>query len=196
MPFQSMNTKNLVPALVVFSGSLLLAPELIVGFFNRFKSLLTFVANPDEAVGAGSKSLQIRYSLLKTSIEMVEIKPLFGFGLGTFQDYTSTLSRFNQPRGAHSTYLYIGSQTGVVGLLVLGTVFAVILNVIRRGMLMGEKNILNESKRMSLLGSIVIAGLINGIAADVVRWKVFWIGIAFALTHYKIIEINANSPDT
>ncbi|WP_336337136.1 O-antigen ligase family protein [Haloarcula brevis] len=186
-------SRTLVPVLVALAGIIIIEPNLVTGSFGRVKALVTFIANPDAPVGAGSRSLSIRYSLLKTSIEMIQEKPLFGFGLGTFQEYTSTLNRFNQPRGAHSTYLYVGSQTGLIGLLLLIAVFTSMLNTIRRGIFLESSNILGEKKRMSLLGSIVIAGFVNAIAADVVRWKIFWIGIALALAHYKIIEKNKSN---
>ncbi|OGF55269.1 MAG: hypothetical protein A2497_00405, partial [Candidatus Firestonebacteria bacterium RifOxyC12_full_39_7] len=101
-------------------------------------SALVFSFKPDEAIGKLAKLGQFetfsergRWIMWKSAVSMIKDRPVNGFGAGTyrvrFTEYEAKLLKTKEFTGyphiitkdAHNDYLQIGSELGVLGLLLL-----------------------------------------------------------------------------
>jgi O-antigen ligase len=73
--------------------------------------VLMFAPSHLTTVRDSQNSTQYRVEMWAEGLEMMKQNPLFGIGRGNFQAYTSKLI-------AHNSFIEIGGETGIVGLLI------------------------------------------------------------------------------
>lgn len=73
-------------------------------------AVLTFAPSHLTTVRDSQNSTQYRVEMWAEGLEMMKQNPVFGIGRGNFQAYTSKLI-------AHNSFVEIGGETGIVGLL-------------------------------------------------------------------------------
>ncbi len=123
----------LAPVLVVFVTAAATAPP---EYYERLDRLSEFVAADKSS---GDRSLGRRGSYLSVGIEMMREKPILGHGPSSFRTeysksgfavyFASSTEQHAFRRRAHNTYLELGAETGVIGLLAFcGIVFMTIRN--------------------------------------------------------------------
>jgi O-antigen ligase len=166
-----------------FAGVALLAvPDIIMPYIERAFSVFGFFVNPSVVPKKNIHSLQARFQIYQFGLMLIQEKPLLGHGFGTFHALTAESELFSDSVGAHSTYLFIATQLGLVGLalflLFVGGVFA----TLRKLFFVSLKLDSRTQSRIVCLIAAFTALSVNGFAAGVIRWKIYWIiiGIAFA----------------
>lgn len=81
-----------------------------------------------EAMGqVADDSAQMRIEQYKSLPAMMAPKPLFGWGYHSFPRVFAEHGTLGRPKGAHSTYCLIATEAGIVGLLIFGVLFFLIL---------------------------------------------------------------------
>jgi len=132
---QKVNLKKLVAIaavlVVVIPASL---PFLPAGFLERMQTLTAFTGDKSSAVRV-DKSFQGRSSEMISGLLMFRDHPILGVGIGNYeinyQDYARKigLEYRTEIRQAHSLYVEIISETGILGLLAF---FALIISLFVR----------------------------------------------------------------
>ena len=139
---------------------LLLAP-IITGilFFSGWLNILWF--RFFSLTETSAQSYQLRWILNQLAVRLFLDNPLAGVGLNHFLYVVQQRDglemgavRFLQP--AHSVYLLIAAETGVVGLFLLG---ALLLAALKK--IMAESNFEIKTVKMLLLGQLLIFGLFD-----------------------------------
>lgn len=77
----------------------------------------------DRFVRGGKLYLSGRDDLWRYALDMFMEKPLFGFGIGSYNIYCNNMGYFNGNRHAHNIYIQILAETGLFGIVLFGTVF-------------------------------------------------------------------------
>ncbi len=173
-----------VGTLVVLIG-VLVVPYLPVGFAARINTLPNLVA---EGVGMQTEvSLRGRSSEAIVAMQMFQDRPILGIGRGHYADmyldYAPKLGLDSrgEAREAHSLYLEIAAEMGVVGILS----FAAMLGVLFRGMGRARKYF-KESGRPDLADWVTgirfgfIAFLLASVFLHASYNRYHWVIIGFA----------------
>lgn len=107
--------------------TLLMRPFLPTGFSERLETLSIFT--DDEATVHSEVSFRGRSSEMLTALNMFTASPIIGVGVGNYpiyyQEYASRLGleQRTSDRKAHSLYLEIAAETGLLGLITFGGLF-------------------------------------------------------------------------
>ncbi len=135
-------------------------------------------------------SNQVRLVIWRGTLAMFQAKPIFGWGLGTFQIYfpqfrASDYSRkgvSHNTQHAHSEYLEVAAELGIIGLGVFLSVIVLYFARVHRAL-----RTLEEAKpKLLLIGSSsgILANLLHNLVSVNLRWTVpavtFW--FVFGLT--------------
>ena len=92
---------------------------------NRFDALSNVIQNNGDA-GEG-KIDDIRYVFAKESLNRIIKKPILGYGTGSFgtifKNEVKSGHNFSQHRTPHNQYLYVWFELGILGLLLLLSIF-------------------------------------------------------------------------
>jgi|GEM_PF-887704 len=122
-------------------------------------------ANASPADGRVATSNNIRWEIWKTSTEIIKGKPIFGVGLGNFQEYFTqlTIGRVNYPEfisplalTAHNLYLQVLTTLGTVGLIIFIWWLIIIIKAMSASPNKAETTIV-----VSTLASILLYGLVD-----------------------------------
>jgi O-antigen ligase len=131
-------------------------------------ALQALFSNADEYVeGKGAGSVGVRMSFFDISIRLFDDNPVFGVGFGAWSTNANGLHRY-----PHNIFLEIGSETGVVGLVVL-----LILLYLVRG-----------KGRVSFLGYFFIACLMFSGDFSYFRYSFFLLIVGEAIYRQNAIK--------
>ncbi len=142
------------------------------------KSRLTVIERAASTFDQEDPSINTRFLIWGTSLEMMKEKPLLGLGIGTFKyhylDYQAEYLR-QQPHyiknsgkaaEAHNEYLQLGMEIGIVGLLsFLGIIFSFYFLIYQFFESKKNKEVKNKEKMMV----IIIFGLLMGITCFLIH---------------------------
>jgi len=114
------NTKKLLLSLVLLFMSVYVIYNSSENLQKRFEKEINMVLN---------KESSNRLLLLQHTVEIIKQKPFFGYGAGSFSDKfgeineeTNKIVRYNH-KTPHNNYLYIWMELGILGLVVLVSIF-------------------------------------------------------------------------
>lgn len=114
------NTKKLLLSLVLLFMSVYVIYNSSENLQKRFEKEINMVLN---------KESSNRLLLLQHTVEMIKQKPFVGYGAGSFSDKfgaineeTNKIVRYNH-KTPHNNYLYIWMELGILGLVVLVSIF-------------------------------------------------------------------------
>ena len=177
--------KYILFALILIAPLALFIPKV---YFERIGTITELIpSSTDERLS--DRAFRGRASEWKAAIMMFEDHPFLGVGLGNYpvhyQQYSRDIgldSRLSQ-RSAHSLYLQIAAETGVVGL----SLMVLILFIATRGILTARKRMiaagLHEPARLSSGFLIGFVGyLIAGIFLHPAYPNFLWLLIGIALS--------------
>lgn len=163
-----------------------------IGLTERIETLSILVSRDDAAVRSEG-SFRGRTSEMVSGLHMFTEHPLLGVGIGNYethyQDYASRLGleQRTEDRQAHSLYLEVAAETGLLGLLALGSLFV--------GLLIGFAQARRKSRtldrrsdwptwitslQMSLCSYLVTSTFLHG---DYIRYLFFLIALGAAAIH-------------
>lgn len=77
-------------------------------------------ADPDQIADG---STQMRIEQYKSLPAMMKPRPILGWGYGSYPRIFERYGTLGRPKGAHSTYCLLGTEEGLIGLVILGFVF-------------------------------------------------------------------------
>ncbi len=149
-----------------------------------------FGGRMDAAYETEKGSVRTRKILWTATLEMIRARPVFGWGVGTFGIH---FPRFRDPSKAgkiapntlhaHSEYLEIAAEVGVIGLAVFLWMLAVFgWEAVRRVLGAG-----NELQRAAIVGCLAgsIAILVHATVSVTTRWVIgrffLWLGIGLTI---------------
>ncbi len=126
--------KHCLAGLVLFGIALVMVPQ---QFEQRLRTLSQFVSDDRSTIANMDSSFQQRVLLMRVAWEIWREHQFLGVGAGNYSEHyqeyaerigstVSSYEDFDQRRFAHSLYLEMGAETGLVGM----TVFAAILVVV------------------------------------------------------------------
>ena len=83
--------------------------------------------NPNKIAQPKAHSKFARFLLVKEALNFIKEKPVFGHGTGSFAKTFSKKINLKLPSGdvhtPHNTYLYVWCETGIIGLMILLSIF-------------------------------------------------------------------------
>lgn len=107
---------------LLLSGSLLLACVLIFQFSNTFNKeihkTITNLKNYDVSAQNSDTDLGVRLDWYQNSIDLIKLKPLFGYGTGSFFNAQQKIIKGKDTIPAtdpHNEFFLIGVQIGLIG---------------------------------------------------------------------------------
>lgn len=192
----------LVAAGVVWSRSLrVLGPAVVIVGLGVAVSLGLVAVHPKpetgptasafaRMAGAGTTSEQsagFRRLLWQTSIDLIKDNPM-GRGLGTFKNHSARPGRVTQTQLAHESYLQMGVETGVLGMIVY--VVALLLSL--GDVLRGSRSLPRETGhlRAGVFGALVSMACHSAIDSD---FSHFGLGIAFFVMLGILFQLSADA---
>lgn len=96
-------------------------------FKHRVDHLTHIVQNDGQKKNKNSVEKDIRYLFIKTGLELIRKKPIFGYGTGSFSSVfkleTETSYDLNKHKTPHNNYLYILFELGFIGLIFFLSIF-------------------------------------------------------------------------
>jgi O-antigen ligase len=122
----AMNKIALLGSIVLIFTTLLVSYNFSDDFNRRVNSTYTNITEFD---ATKNNSISIRYNLAKYSIKKIKEEPILGYGTGSFVEEFSTLgeqavmSLQFQHKTPHNNFLFVFFELGLVGLLVLLSIF-------------------------------------------------------------------------
>ena len=129
---------------VLFTIGAALAPP---SYYERLSELAEFATSPHD-VATGDKALRGRSAEMRIALEMAKDYPILGIGVGhyvrNFQTYSNRLGFLprQEDRDAHSLYLEIAAERGLVGVIA----FAALLFVAFRSALSTRRLLLSKAE--------------------------------------------------
>lgn len=142
-------------------------------------------------------STQMRIEQYKSLPAMMAPRPLLGHGYGSFSRVFARYGTLGRPKGAHSTYCLIATEQGVVGLVIFGALFFVIL---RRTVGAARRVEDPLTKWMAIgLACSVAGGLVamaggERFSAQII-WIYFWIMLAMVERELQLTDAGEIKPD-
>lgn len=149
---RQINPYKFVPVILI--AALVIVPMLPTGFGDRLATL-TGLLDPSATT---ERSLRGRSSEVIVAFWMFQDYPILGVGWGNYEEnYLNYSSRLGldtryEDRQAHSMYLEVAAETGVVGLVVFGAMIAALF----LGMHYAKRT-------LRTLGRVDLVGWVNGI---------------------------------
>jgi O-antigen ligase len=167
-------------------------------YLARITSLTELISAPSVGFRTQDIAIRGRASENATGLEMFKSHPIFGVGLGNYtvhyQEYAKSigLAPTASDRTAHSLYIEVAAETGLVGF----TAFAALLWTM-------AKNIISSWKRLKRAGNDRLASMVAAFGASTFGYLVasvfmhaaypryFWllVGIAFSIPNIVKNEI-------
>ncbi len=182
---------HLVAIAVVCTLALPLMPA---GYLDRMKTLTTVVTSTGRDQQQET-SFKGRTSELLVGWQMFLDHPVFGVGLGNYSDHYLQyarrigLERRNEQRSAHSRYLEVLAETGIVGFLVHAALVATALAFVFRA---AHRLQHSHRKKQRWMIEAVAVGLIAYLAAAIFLHdaypRYFWLFIGIALSAPRIAD--------
>jgi len=168
-------------------------------YITRLTSLTELISSPSMGFRTADYSFRGRASETLAGLEMIKSHPILGVGLNNFAEnylaYAKSLglSPTAEERAAHSLYIEVAAETGLVGF----TAFAALLYAMARG-------IANSWKKLKGLQEHRLASMVAAIGAGIVGYftasmfihsaypRYFWllVGIAFSIPNIVANVIN------
>lgn len=141
-------------------------------------------------------STQMRIEQYKSLPNMMLQRPILGSGYKSFPRVFKRYGTLGRAKGAHSTYCQIGTEEGIVGLVVLGLVFWNLIWIgIRGGFTL--KDPLLAWISLGLFAGAVSMGLCMATGARFEAQKVFgFYWLLFGIVEYELAKQRANEPAT
>ena len=131
---------------------------------------------------AGGTKFHARVDMIESRLRAIVMYPLTGVGLSKAPLSHDPLS-FVAPHGNHFTILGIALETGLFGLIAVGTIFVTYLGIMRRNASLPLSGYpvwrgLNEGLTMAFIG-FVIFGLTHDVQTNRTMWLVASLAICF-----------------
>jgi O-antigen ligase len=122
--FQRLSLKKLIIALVLVAASLSAAYVYSHNFSSRIQTALAEIQNyqPQKS----RTSLGMRFDWWQNSVDLIEEAPVFGHGIGSYAVLQKRLIKEMKTMPSdnpHNEYLFIGVQTGLLGLFIFVALF-------------------------------------------------------------------------
>jgi O-antigen ligase len=186
--------------LLVALSSAVIIPFLPARFTDRLETLSIFTDR--EASVHSEVSFRGRTSEMLVGVRMATDHPLLGVGIGNYavnyQDYASQLGleHRTEDRQAHSLYLEMAAETGMLGVLAFTAVFAAVLLGLNRAR--GKLNMLPEYRQwpgwITSVQMSIVAYLASSIFLhnDYIRY--LWLFVALAMAMIRLADkLSANT---
>jgi len=160
---QKKNIKSLIAPLIIIGLFIMIVP-VIMGFlqtlfnffamnipsFSRVELLFT---NFGEAFSENGSGRNITW---KVALQLIQLSPIIGIGIGTYQDLAIGL--FNESDISHNTFLQLSAEWGIpLALIFFLYVFFTIGKATISGNLHGEQLIIRDMIIILLIGSMAIS---------------------------------------
>lgn len=189
---------SMIPILIF--SSILFVAFLPSNYVERL-STLTDIFKPRPSTRIDERSLQGRLSENLAALEMIKENPLFGVGLGSFNNLFPQYSKklglalVASEREAHNLYLEVAAETGIVGF----SLFAIVLYSCIQTVIQSRKKFIDE-KMEDYVGMTTgfLAGWLGYLAAALFiqnafpRYFFLLLGIALSL---QMVTKNTILPD-
>jgi O-antigen ligase len=118
LAFRFAQARRILPVMAMGLGIALLAPLLPDAFYARAWSIVPALNQETNRFGKAD-TFNIRVNVWQQGVEMVEAHPITGVGLGNFHTELVEVARgkdLRQRIAAHSTYVGLAAEEGLVGL--------------------------------------------------------------------------------
>ena len=186
---------NPLVAFVIFGGIILLLPFLPADYINRFQTLTSLTSTSGNGIYQDD-SFVGRTSEIRTGIAMFADHPLLGVGVGNYpinyQKYAQLigLEFRSEAREAHSLYVEILAETGVIGIFsFFGFVFSLFSALLR-----ARRDLINSPYSENWLPHInaflvtLIGYLFAAIFLHGAYIRYFWVLSALAMTAIHLTD--------
>ena len=132
--------------------------------------------DPDAGVNRTSNKVHVRTA--RVAIDRAVDHPITGIGLG---DLGAELGQPRRVSGAHSTYLVVGAELGVLGLIAIaGLATMVLLGLLRATMMEHDESIVVASGFAAAYSGFLAAGLVYDLWWDDFHWVMIGLSVAAA----------------
>ncbi len=177
-------------------GVLLFAPLLSGSFGERMSSLLDLGSSAETAVYEES-SFRGRTSEYISGILMFIEHPILGVGIGNYrrnyQKYSSRLGLDSrtEARGAHSLYIEIMSETGILGIVTFMGMIISLMRGIRRARKKSKRIHTNPSWQSGMIAiqMALTSFLLASIFLHGAYIRYLWLLVALAVAGMRLIEL-------
>jgi len=194
-------------------GALVLAAVIAIAFVpsqltGRLITLEQLFTGNDEDILKLDTSFEQRKLYMRTAWEMVKDAPVLGVGVGNYGDnyieYSSILSSsvrsykwFDQRRYAHSLYLEVAAETGVIGLLAFAAIIvATYLALFRAMYLFRRKGDQSSVDQAAAIALAITSYLLTSIFLHGDYSRYLWLLIGLALAARNIAQITSRERET
>jgi O-antigen ligase len=179
---------------IVIFALVVISPVLPKGFTARLTTIGGLVGG-DETERQTESSFKGRTSEAIVALQMFQDRPIFGVGRDNYPILYQTYSRRlglddrSREREAHSLYLELAAEMGMVGIVA----FVIMMFAILKGLQNAKRNV-NAIARQDLLPWIsgiqygLVAYLISSIFLHGSNIRYFWLIISFALATSVMVE--------
>jgi O-antigen ligase len=152
--------RRIWPVIAMALGLALVSPFLPDVFYARFKSIVPALAQERDEFGRQSDTFYQRVNIWQQGLEMVEAHPITGIGLGNFMTELVEVSRgkdLSKRIAAHSTYVGLAAETGLVGLTLYLFILGLTIRSARRAFQAGRRL---RRFDVQMVGAMVEAGIL------------------------------------
>lgn len=195
--------KRLNPLLLIvgFAALFIVGQFLPDQYTARLATLTELVSDDDET--PADSSFRGRLSEVTAAYQMFADHPIRGVGLGNYnsnyQLYSKNLGLDTRAteRSAHSLYLEVAAESGIVGIIVFAMIFVILFRDLWRAYKEFRSQGNSDYAHMSVAISLSIIGyLIGSIFLHLAYPRYFWlwIGIGFAVPNIARYESLRSSP--
>lgn len=190
--------KALATGLVLLVGLAALAPNAYVTRVNDLIATISGEKDPSET-SAADVSVDGRKAEMQVALRMFADNPLLGVGAGNyafnFQRYSQDLHLMNrgEDRNAHSLYLQIAAERGLIGLASFGTLLWLMARSLRQAKQGFEQAGVKDCATLAVAFGLGVFGfLVSSLFLHESYPKYFWIfmGIALSLPQAARSEID------
>lgn len=193
--------KALATGLVLMVGLAALAPNAYVTRVNDLIATISGEKDPSET-SAADVSVDGRKAEMQVALRMFADNPLLGVGAGNyafnFQRYSQDLHLMNrgEDRNAHSLYLQIAAERGLIGLASFGTLLWLMARSLRQAKQGFEQAGVKDCATLAVAFGLGVFGfLVSSLFLHESYPKYFWIfmGIALSLPQAARSEIDRSA---
>ena len=165
-------------------------------YVARMKTLIDLIPGIGTSEPLTEISFRGRSSELQVAIDIFQDYPVFGVGLNNFKEYYQEyaqplgIEKRREARSAHSLYLQLAAETGMIGLSAFGVVIGVMFYSLRQARITFETVGLND--QASLVYALMV-GLIGYLAAGIFLQPAYprylWLLFGIAMATPKLAQI-------
>jgi O-antigen ligase len=193
--------KALATGLVLLVGLAALAPNAYVTRVNDLIATISGEKDPSET-SAADVSVDGRKAEMQVALRMFADNPLLGVGAGNyafnFQRYSQDLHLMNrgEDRNAHSLYLQIAAERGLIGLASFGTLLWLMARSLRQAKQGFEQAGVKDCATLAVAFGLGVFGFfVSSLFLHESYPKYFWIfmGIALSLPQAARSEIDRSA---